>query len=86
MKIDYHRNFKKEFRKLNAKQQAQFAKRLALFIESPNHPLLRVHELAGVYKGNFSFSLTGDLRVHFIYLSAESVLLTRVGTHAQLYE
>lgn len=86
MKIDYHKTFKKEFRKLSAKQQAKFAQRIALFVEQPAHSQLRIHQLSGDFKDSFSFSIAGDLRVHFQYISENHILLTRIGTHAQLYE
>ncbi len=86
MKIDYHREFKKSFRKLNPKQQVKFSERLCLLIEGKNLSQLNIHELSGEFTGIFSFSISGDLRAHFKYLSAQHILLIRVGTHAQLYE
>ena len=86
MRIDYHRDFKKEFRKLNPKQQLKFSERLDLFLNHQTHPLLRLHELSGEFTGNFSISIAGDLRAHFKYASQEHIILTRIGTHAQLHK
>ncbi len=85
MKIDYHRHFKKDFRKLTAKQQQQFARRLALFINDPTDPQLRVHVLSGELEGIVSFSVSGDLRAHFRHVEKGHIILVRIGTHSQLY-
>lgn len=86
MKIDYSRDFKKDFLKLNSKQQTQFEDRIAIFLNNPTHPRLRLHKLRGKYQDTFSINISGDLRALFLYEADTEVLLIRIGTHAQLYE
>lgn len=85
MVIKTHRNFDKQFAKLSKKQRKKVETSLALFMKNPHAAKLRRHALTGEYSGHYSISAGGDLRLHFRYLSSDTVIFTAVGSHAQLY-
>lgn len=88
MKIDHSANFKKAYKKRIAKDarlRELFVERVALFIESPNHPFLKTHSLSGNLKGYHSFRIDYDYRVVFEYINDDHVLFTNIGTHDQVY-
>jgi len=75
MKIAYHKNFLKHFKKRivsNKKLESKFYQRLSLFIKNPNSPILRRHQLRGKKRFYWSFSVTGDTRV--VYKIKEKTL------------
>ena len=88
MKINYHRAFKKAFKKLPTKIQKKAMERTLLFLENRKSPLLKDHALIGNMSGQRSFSVTGDCRV--IYQEEENGELTflflDIGAHTQVYE
>ncbi len=85
MEVAYSKSFKKDFAKMQKKVQEQFFERLSLYLENPQHPLLRVHSLNGVYQGYQSFNVTADIRVIFTFRDNGDVLyIDMIGTHSQL--
>ncbi|MEK7617839.1 MAG: type II toxin-antitoxin system mRNA interferase toxin, RelE/StbE family [Patescibacteria group bacterium] len=86
MTFSLHKNFIKDFSRVNRKQQMAFLERRDLFLQKPFHPMLANHKLTGKYEGYRSFNVTGDIRVIFRQTSPEAVLFARIGTHNQLYE
>lgn len=87
MEVAYSKNFKKYFAKLQKKVQEQFFQRLSLYLENPQHPLLRVHSLGGEYLGYQSFNVTADVRAIFTIRNNGTVLyVDTIGTHSQLYK
>lgn len=83
--FDFHKDFKKEYKKLPLKIQLAFKERLGLFCEDPAMPLLKNHHLTGSLKGKYAFSVSGDVRVIYRIIGKESILLLRIGTHNQVY-
>lgn len=86
MRVLFTERFKKRFAKLPRKIQQQFGKRFDLFLDNPNHALLRPHPLRGNLVGFRAFSVTGDYRVIYCILDQETVKLIDIGTHSQIYE
>jgi addiction module RelE/StbE family toxin len=84
MELQFSRTFKKEYKKMTASQRCAFDERIALFIASPHHPLLRSHKLHGKYVGYRSINITGDIRAIFCAKETTAVFV-RIGTHAELY-
>ena len=87
MKIEYSHRFKKNYQKRivrNNKLNKQFKKRLRLFLNTPNYPLLRDHALTGELSGFRSFSITGDVRLIY-QITKNSLIFYDIGTHNQLY-
>jgi addiction module RelE/StbE family toxin len=83
--LHFSSRFKRSYRKRPEWIKAKVRERLRMFAQDPTHELLRDHPLGGVFKGTRSFSLTGDLRVHYEYVSDTLVNLIDMGTHAELY-
>ena len=87
MKISYHRNFKKNFRKRISPHEnlvKKFEERLELFLKNPKNPLLKDHALIGKRIRLRAFSVTGDIRVVY-FMAGDKLYLLDVGTHAQVY-
>ncbi len=85
MKIDFHRNFDKRFKKLNTRQRQQFKIKLTIFTQDQSHPTLNNHGLKGRYAGYRSINISGDFRAVFIQHSASHVEFIDIGSHSQLY-
>lgn len=85
MRIAYSLRFLKRFQKLSPKIQAQFKKRLELFLRDSRSPILRNHSLQGDWIGCRAFSITGDVRAIYRAISKEDIKLLDIGTHAQVY-
>ena len=86
MQLFRHKNFTKQYLKLNPKQQALVDEVIFLFYKDPFDVKLRNHSLKGKYKGCNSIDAAFDLRIIFRqeknYLV---VILLKVGSHNQLY-
>lgn len=85
MIIRTHRTFDKQYKKLRKNEKERVKKAVALFLESPSHPLLHNHELKGKQKAIHSINAGGDLRILFHKKGNEYVILITVGSHSQLY-
>lgn len=81
----YHRNFSKQYAKLDTRTREHYIQRKNLFCEQPEHPLLDIHKLHGEWEGCSSFSVTGDIRVIFRSLAPTTIEFLAIGTHHQLY-
>ncbi len=84
MNIEYHRKFKKSFKKQSRKIQQSFFKVLDVFIHDEFHYSLNNHALQGNMLGVRSFDITGNVRVHYEIFN-NMIILINIGTHAQLY-
>jgi len=85
MKVSFHRNFKKSYKKAPKRIREQFKDRLRVFLEYPFHPLLNNHALQGKYSGLRSINVTGDFRAWYEVLSDSEVQFVIIGTHSELY-
>lgn len=86
MQFVYSPQFRKQYKRLSQKTQAQVDARLVLFVEESYHPQLQNHKLHGEYAGYRSINVSGDLRVVYRMLGDEATLLFALGTHSELYE
>lgn len=84
MRVDYTRKFRKRYKKMPAKLQQQFKRRVALYLEHSRHALLRVHQLTGVYVGCSSMNIIGDIRAIFTLQEDGVVLFIAIGSHSEL--
>lgn len=87
MKIQYHREFLKSYKKRVVpypKLELQFRKQLHKLITNPNNPTLRDHKLIGKRKNFRSFSVTGDIRVVYLIVN-NNIWLYDIGSHNQVY-
>lgn len=86
MKIRFHKNFIKRFKKLppDVKEKAQLA--IQKFCKNPLDPVLKNHPLSGKLSDKRAFSVTGNIRI--IFEECDNyilVIMLDVGTHNQVY-
>ena len=77
--------FKKQYRKLPPKFQAQFDSRLRIFVDDPADSRLRNHPLKGALVGYWSIDINGDMRALYRREGEEIIIFGFIGTHSQLY-
>ena len=87
MRIEYHKNFTKQFEKLKRKEQARVVNSLKIFEKEPFAEELRNHQLKGNLSQFRSISAGGDLRLHYYEKEPEHIVVVfvAVGSHSQLY-
>jgi mRNA-degrading endonuclease RelE of RelBE toxin-antitoxin system len=85
MQVQTHKNYRKMWHRLSRSQQLQVTAALKLFITSQNKKQLRIHQLKGRHYPQYSLTAGDDLRVHFLIVKKNRVVLMLVGTHDQLY-
>ena len=85
MKISFHRNFGKSYKKFPKKIQEQFKDRLKLFSENPFDPILGNHALHGEYAGFRSINVTGDIRAIYKVIDESSTEFALLDSHSNLY-
>lgn len=86
MFIARSKQFEKQYRKLPAKVQKQFGERLRLFLDDERNPLLHTHTLTGEYRGSQSFNVNADIRAVFMIRDTNTIYLSAIGSHSELYE
>ena len=85
MQTETHKQYDKAWAKLNIGQQQRALAAIKLFLLDPTHPQLRLHQLKGDYYPHYSISAGGDLRIHYLQRSEDTIVLMLIGTHSQLY-
>jgi addiction module RelE/StbE family toxin len=84
MQIDYHKHFKKQYKKLSSKLRNKCDERVALFKKDPFAVELNNHALQGEYDGYRSINITGDLRAVYEIVGDCSYFIF-IDTHSNLY-
>jgi addiction module RelE/StbE family toxin len=84
MKIQFHKNFIKQYKKRRTIQK-QIDKRLALFKINPFERILNNHGLSGKHKGCRSINISGDFRTIYEILDEKTVRFIDLDTHGNLY-
>jgi addiction module RelE/StbE family toxin len=85
MDVYYSSAFKKQYKKLPVRMRQQFRKRLVLFWDNERSIHLRIHKLAGVYKGLWSMDVSGDTRAIFDRSFEGVIIFVAIGSHSELY-
>jgi addiction module RelE/StbE family toxin len=85
MTIRYLPKFKKQYKKLPKKIQAQFDEKVQLFAIDPTLPVLKVHPLKGNFAGYWSMNVNGDIRALYMMDGDAIIIFGLIGTHSQLY-
>jgi addiction module RelE/StbE family toxin len=86
MKPALQKSFLKSYAKLPQNIQKKFVERVQLFLDEPDHPLLRIHELKGDMTPLKSMNITGDYRALFtIDIKKQHIIFYKIGTHSELY-
>lgn len=86
MKILFHREFDKSFKKLSARHQVKTLEVIKLFATNPQDPTLKNHALMGRMRGLRSISVTGNYRIIFEERKdGILIIMLDVGPHEQVY-
>ena len=85
MRFEYHKNFKKQYKKFPKVIRQKCDQRLIIFAQDPFDSLLHNHTLTGKYKGHRSINITADIRALYKFVSKDEVLFVFLGTHSELY-
>ena len=85
MRFIEHRTFERQYKKLSREVQEKIGQRLALLVMNERDPLLNAHKLHQPYDSYSSINITGDIRLVYRKLNAETFYLRAVGTHHQLF-
>lgn len=80
MKVHYSRVFRKDYQGLPEDIRARADKQLALFVENPRHPSLRVQKIRGSRQTRWEGRITRGYRFTFEW-EGDTVFLRRMGTH-----
>lgn len=84
MIVYYHKNFKKQFRKLPKKITDKFLENLKIFISKSNLQKIHNHQLHGKWASYRSINITADLRA--IYrIEGDIIVFVAIGSHSELY-
>jgi addiction module RelE/StbE family toxin len=86
MKLEFSKEYRKQFDKLRPNERARVQACLREFQVNPDLPSLRRHALKGKYQHINSISAGGDLRLLY-YEEQDSItfVFVRVGSHSQLF-
>ncbi|MFZ2555333.1 MAG: type II toxin-antitoxin system mRNA interferase toxin, RelE/StbE family [Minisyncoccia bacterium] len=85
MEVVRHKQFVKQMKKLPLSLRKQVLERTILHSENPSYPLLHDHKLNPPFDGYRSINITGDYRLVYKKLDAETYYLRAIGTHHELY-
>jgi len=88
MTIELHPNFTKSYKKRitnNPQLVKRTEERLTLFKNDPTNPILKGHQLTGARNAFRDFSITGDIRIIYLPVSEDHIILINIGTHNQVY-
>ncbi|MEW6087877.1 MAG: type II toxin-antitoxin system mRNA interferase toxin, RelE/StbE family [bacterium] len=85
MKIRFHKNFEKQYKKPKDSEQKKTQERLSVFLQTPYSPILNNHPLKGKYLDYRSINITGDLRAIYKDCGGDKCIFVAVDTHSNLY-
>jgi len=83
MEIAYAPSFIRKYKSLPEFLKEEVKEKIILFRDEKNYQQLRVHKLRGDLKDQYSFSVTHQIRIIFIYtkeIPRRAILLT-IGDH-----
>ncbi|MEY4440551.1 MAG: Bacterial toxin of type toxin-antitoxin system, YafQ [Candidatus Parcubacteria bacterium] len=80
MKVAYHPNFIKQFKKLSSVLQIEVKEKIEIFEENYLHHSLKTHKLHGRFKKDYAFSVNYSYRIIFRIFKDEALFL-EIGTH-----
>ena len=85
MRLTEDRVFRKQFAKLSQSLKSRVRERVHMLVTDSTHPLLHDHKLNPPFDGYRSINITGDYRLVYKKLDAETYYLRAIGTHHELY-
>lgn len=85
MKIIFHKNFERKYKKVSFRIKTKIKERNKIFIEDPFDQALNNHALQGKYFGYRSINITGDIRIVYKFLDKDKVLFVDIDSHSNLH-
>ena len=88
IEIAFSNSFKRAYKKRiksNLLIDKLFKEKLNIFLRDPFDKRLRTHKLSGKLSEVWSFSVTYQIRVTFIFIESNKVLFESVGNHDEVY-
>lgn len=85
MRVLFHRNFEKQYRRLRKREKDRCKERIVLFLKDPFDAALNNHPLRGTYKGYRSINIAGDLRAIYKMIESDVFLFVAIDSHTKLY-
>lgn len=86
MKLKFHKNFEKAFKKLHKDLKEKVILTIEKFANNPHDQILKNHELKAHLRGKRAISVTSNLRIIFQeYDHYVIVIFLDVGNHNQVY-
>lgn len=85
MRVVYGNNFLKAVSDLPKKIQIKLDSLISYLTQDPFHPLLHSKPLSGNLAGSYSFRITRDWRVIFIFEEIDIIKLIKVGNRKNIY-
>lgn len=79
-RFQFTRRFERVFKRLPKEIQESAFQKLALWVQNPSHPSLRIKRMKGHSK-IWEMSVTMDYRITFEHENANTILLRKIGTH-----
>ncbi len=86
MRIFFHKDFEKGYKKLPPQEQKRFDERLIVFVQDPFDQILRNHPLRGKLKGYRSVNITSDLRAIYKFQGNDEFIFVVIDSHSNLYK
>lgn len=80
MKVVYHPNFIRQYKKFPINLKIEIKEKIKIFIENSTNPSLKTHKLHGKMKHLYSFSINYHWRIVFEIENDEAFFL-EIGTH-----
>lgn len=84
MEVQFHKNFKKKFKKTPIKIQERFYERLDLFFHNKFDKTLNNHSVDSAFPNCRSINISGDYRAIFKDQEETAIFIT-IRTHSELY-
>lgn len=85
MKINYSKNFVKQYGKQRPVIKEKFVEKQKVYVTDKFNPILNNHGLGGKWLGYRSINVTGDIRAIFEEVNENYVEFVAIGTHSELY-
>lgn len=82
---EFHRTFKKRYKKIPLDIRRQFDERFRLFAKEPFYPILNNHALTGDRIGQWSINVTGDWRALYFFRDRNTIVFIDIDTYGNLY-
>ncbi|MBU0705602.1 type II toxin-antitoxin system mRNA interferase toxin, RelE/StbE family [Patescibacteria group bacterium] len=86
IEVEYNRDFLKDFKKLPKNIRKKLGELEEIFRENPFHPELHSKGLHGKLRDFYSFRITRDYRVVYLFTDENKALFLLVGHRKDIYK